>query len=280
MRSALSGKTSLIIVPDGALWNLPFQALQASDGRYLIEDAAVSYAPSVTVLRETMRPRAARPAASELLAFGNPAVGAGAGAGGGDSSEPTRGGLAPLPETEREVQQLAAIYGPSSRVYVGAEAREGRLKAEAASYRVVHLATHGVLDNASPLYSHLVLARPERGGQNDGLLEAWEIMDMQLRADLVVLSACETASRACGGGRGRHRSDVGRLCRGISRDAGEPVAGGLGELDGADGGVPSRVGRRPAQGVESACAAAGLAEGAAHPRILPSVLLGRVHPRR
>lgn len=202
MRSALSGKTSLILVPDGMLWNLPFQALQVSDGRYLIEDAAVSYAPSVTVLRETMRPRADRPAVSALLAFGNPAAGADAGAAGHDWPQPTRGGLAPLPETEREVQALAPIYGPSSRVYVGAEAREDRWKAEAASFRVVHLATHGVLDNASPLYSHLVLARSERGGPDDGLLEAWEIMNTQLRADLVVLSACETARGRVAAGEG------------------------------------------------------------------------------
>ena len=174
MRTALAGKTELIIVPDGMLWNLPFQALQGSDGRYVMEDAAVSYAPSVTVLRETMRPRAATPASAALLAFGNPV-----------RSE--------LPSTAREVAQLARLYGDSSRVYVGAEAREDRWKAEAASYRVVHLATHGVLDNASPLYSHLVLAPSSGDGHDDGLLEAWEIMDTQLRADLVVLSACETA---------------------------------------------------------------------------------------
>jgi CHAT domain-containing protein/Tfp pilus assembly protein PilF len=202
MRSALSGKTSLVIVPDGALWNLPFQALQASDGRYLIEGAAVSYVPSVTVLREMMRPRAARPAASGLLAFGNPSFGNGVKAVGGDSSQPARSGLAPLPESEREVQQLAPIYGASSRVYVGAEAREDRWKAEAASYRVVHLAAHGVLDNASPLYSHLVLAPSDRGGRDDGLLEAWEIMNTHLRADLVVLSACETARGRVAAGEG------------------------------------------------------------------------------
>jgi len=198
MRSALSAKTSLIVVPDGTLWNLPFQALRRSDGRYLIEDVAVSYAPSVTVLRETMRTRTDRPAAGALLAFGNPAIGAGAEAG-GDSLPPTRGGLAPLPETEHEVRQLTPIYGASSRVYVGAEAREDRWKAEAASYRVVHLATHGVVDNASPLYSHLMLAS---GGHDDGLLEAWEIMNTQLRADLVVLSACETARGRVAAGEG------------------------------------------------------------------------------
>ena len=62
------------------------------------------------------------------------------------------------------MRQLAPIYGPSSRVYVGAEAREDRWKAEAPHYRVMHLATHGVLDNASPLYSHLVLAPPRAAG--------------------------------------------------------------------------------------------------------------------
>ena len=138
MRSVLSGKTTLIVVPDGVLWDLPFQALQVSAGHYLIEDAAVSYAPSVTVLRETMRPRAAQPGLSTLLAFGNPAVDPGAAV--DDQPHPTRASLAPLPETEREVNQLAQIYGASSRVYIGAEAREDRWKAEASSYRVVHLA--------------------------------------------------------------------------------------------------------------------------------------------
>jgi CHAT domain-containing protein/lipopolysaccharide biosynthesis regulator YciM len=199
LQPVLAGKSSLIIVPDGVLWNLPFQALQQRDGRYLIERAAISYAPSATVLRETMRPRPERPPATALLAFGNPAT---AGSDARRLPLATRGGFAPLPETEREVHALASIYGPSSRVYVGAEAREDRWNAEAASARVVHLATHGVLDNASPLYSHLVLARPERGATDDGLLEAWEIMNTQLRADLVVLSACETARGRVAAGEG------------------------------------------------------------------------------
>src|SRR6185295_13061293 len=48
----LQGRTSLIIVPDGALWELPFQALQSAPSRYLIEDSAIAYAPSLTALRE------------------------------------------------------------------------------------------------------------------------------------------------------------------------------------------------------------------------------------
>lgn len=176
LHTVLQGKTDLVVVPDGMLWDLPFQALQSSAHRYVIEDTAVSYAPSITVLREMMRRRVDAEVPRTLFAFGNPA------------GSPA----AALPETEREVNRLARIYGPSSRVYIGADAREDRLKREVAGYRVVHLATHGVLDNVSPLYSHLALARQERG-QEDGLLEAWEIMNLRLSAELVVLSACETA---------------------------------------------------------------------------------------
>jgi CHAT domain-containing protein len=65
--------------------------------------------------------------------------------------------------------------------------------------RVLHFATHGVMNNASPLYSHLVLAHSEK---EDGLLEAWELMQMDLQADLAVLSACETARGRYGAGEG------------------------------------------------------------------------------
>src|SRR6202040_4056427 len=71
MRTSLRGIPELILVPDGSLWDLPFQALQPVTGRYLIEDAAISYAPSVTVLREAMRRRPAAGTAPALLAFGN-----------------------------------------------------------------------------------------------------------------------------------------------------------------------------------------------------------------
>ncbi len=198
----LRGRTNLIIVPDNTLWDLPFQTLVNSDNRFMIEDAAISYAPSLTVLREMTKRRkveAAHASPPTLLALGNPTVG----------SETLKraaltlrdGKLEPLPEAEQEVKALGRLYGASrSKVYIGAEAREDRVKGEASSARILHFATHGILNNASPMYSHLALA--EGGAGEDGLLEAWELMQLNLHADLVVLSACETARGRIGAGEG------------------------------------------------------------------------------
>jgi CHAT domain-containing protein len=202
----LSGKSSLVIAPDDKLWELPFQALLAGDGRYVIERSAVSYVPSLTVLREMQAHRdkhqpgrRAETAGYSLLAFGNPDIG---------KETIERATLAlrdekldPLPEAEKEVKALGQLYGSAhSKVYIRAEAREDRLKAEATEARILHFATHGVLNNASPMYSYLALARGDKN--EDGLLEAWELMQMDLRADLVVLSACETARGRFGAGEG------------------------------------------------------------------------------
>jgi CHAT domain-containing protein len=98
---------------------------------------------------------------------------------------------------------LGELYGAKqSRVYLGAEALEERFKAEAANYRILHLATHGVLSGNSPMYSHIVLSQSGGSGKEDGLLEAREILDLDLKADLAVLSACETARGRVGAGEG------------------------------------------------------------------------------
>jgi CHAT domain-containing protein len=72
----------------------------------------------------------------------------------------------------------------------------------APTYATIHLATHGVLDNRQPLYSHLLLTKTDGDPENDGLLEAREIMSMKLDADLAVLSACETANGKIAPGEG------------------------------------------------------------------------------
>ena len=111
--------------------------------------------------------------------------------------------LEPLPEAERLVQELGKMYGENrSKVYIGAAARETVVKSEAPKYRIVQFATHGVLNDISPMYSHLVFAKDEKDRIEDGLLEAWELKDLDLNADMVVLSACDTARGKVSSGEG------------------------------------------------------------------------------
>lgn len=129
------------------------------------------------------------------------------------------GALPRLPETERLAELLSQLYGPKhSKVFVGASADEGRFKSEAKGYQVIHIGAHGILDDDDPMYSHILLSQKEappgasgaptatraasQPGNDDGLLEAWEIMDLELNASLVVLSACETGRGRVGDGEG------------------------------------------------------------------------------
>lgn len=200
----LAGKATLCIIPDGVLWELPFQALQ-DDTRFLIEEKAVFYTPSLGVLREMKGHQRAEKqgegaSAPNLLAFANPSLGDAAAQRAALNQRGKK--LTPLPEAESEARQLAGLYGTrQSTVYVGGDAREERAKSEAGNFRVLHFATHGFLDDANPMYSYLVLAQGA-GGQEDGILEAREIIEMDLRADLTVLSACDTALGRFGAGEG------------------------------------------------------------------------------
>ena len=201
VRADLQGKRTFVFVPDGVLWELPFQALTDANGHYLIEGHAISYAPSLTVLREMRRLRKQKDSVNRdmnLLAIGNPEL----------RSETTDRvkvvhrdeRLEPLPQAETEVKTLGQLYGSRSTIYTGADAREDRFKREASRFKVLHLATHGILNDASPMYSQIVLAQSDES--EDGLLEAWEIMKLNLNADLVVLSACESGRGRVGAGEG------------------------------------------------------------------------------
>jgi CHAT domain-containing protein len=200
-RAQLRGKTDLVIVPDLALWELPFQALQTAENRYLLEEYTISYTPSLTVLREIVKSRKRSTADPTVLALGNPSLGK-------QTVERSRMAqrdkeLGPLPEAEREAVILGRLYGTGkSRVYVGAEASEEHVKAEASKFGILHFATHGIINNTSPMYSHVLLSQVNDNANEDGLLEAWEIMNLELKADLVVLSACETARGRVGAGEG------------------------------------------------------------------------------
>jgi CHAT domain-containing protein len=197
----LEGVKTICIIPDGALWQVPFEALLAPDRHFVASRVATFYAPSIAVYARMARGPAPRPAtAATFLAFADPPVPA--------AQDPARmavrsSELAPLPDAAREVEQIARLYGARrASVHVGSDALEQRVKESSGRYDVLHFATHGVLDDRNPMYSHLLLAASPGGTGDDGLLEAWEMMRLDLHAELTVLSACDTARGKFGAGEG------------------------------------------------------------------------------
>ncbi len=164
----------LIIVPDGALWELPFQALISSSGKYLIEEREISYAPSLGVLSGLKSATASKINRKSFVAFANS----------------TRKDSAALPEAEREANDIGKLYAPSS-VFVKVAATEKRVKTEAAQAKVLHLAVHGEINQTNPFASALLFT--EDAG-DDGRLTVSEILQMNLPNSLVVLSSCDTSN--------------------------------------------------------------------------------------
>ena len=199
LESEYSGADAVVVIPDDVLWRVPFAALADERGRFVVERHAIVYAPSITAyaLMAGSR-RTAAQATPSFFAVGNPAF-----------DETTRKAVASfyratldgLPEAEREIEESRAFYG-RSRVLRGEQATEARTKSGIAGAAVVHFATHALFDDANPMYSRLALARDPTSSADDGWLEAWEIMRLDLDADLVVLSACETARGRIGAGEG------------------------------------------------------------------------------
>ncbi len=195
----LKNRNNLIIVPDGVLWELPFQTLISPENKHLIEDFTVSFAPSLSVLREMSKTKNDKSPAN-LLAFGNPFL--------SQKTVPLAPKdnrnlkFKPLPEAEKEVLKIAAFYGAKqSRLFIGKTASEQVFKSLADKFNILHFATHAVANDENPMYSFLVFSQSNEK-REDGILEAWEIMQMNLNADLAILSACETARGQVGGGEG------------------------------------------------------------------------------
>ncbi|HEY7159800.1 MAG TPA: CHAT domain-containing protein, partial [Acidobacteriota bacterium] len=195
----LIGKTSLILVPDGQLWEVPFQALVDNNDRYLIESFPISYAHSLAVFSEMQKLKDHKPSKQPaVLAIGNPAFSIATNTKLTNAFQVQK--LEPLPEAEKEVKNLAKFYDPNrSMVLIQEQAQEQILKDKAGDFETLHLATHGMINNSSPMYSYLLLSP---GNSQDGLLEAWEISEMDLKARLIVLSACDTARGRIGPGEG------------------------------------------------------------------------------
>jgi CHAT domain-containing protein len=154
---------------------------------------------SATVYAELRRGRHAARSGPKLpiVAFADPRYRPPAGAPADPAASPLaryRRGLPPLPASRAEAGSLVSLYGASAKVYLGTTATEAQAKSLPARARIVHFATHALLDPRFPLDSALALADPGAAGADDnGLLQAWEIFErLRFDADLVTLSACET----------------------------------------------------------------------------------------
>ena len=178
----------VVIVPHGVLHYVPFEVLTLQN-RLVIERHAVSYAPSLNALVQ-LRNAPANTAPFRVLAVGNPAVAdAPASAERGDVENLAL--LGPLPFAEQELHAIGRTFRDRTRILSGASARESGLRdSSLPQYSVIHFATHGLVSDAQPKRSGLLLA-PEAG--EDGLLQMSEIYGLGLKANLVVLSACQTA---------------------------------------------------------------------------------------
>jgi CHAT domain-containing protein/Tfp pilus assembly protein PilF len=184
--AGLRGTTNWIVSPDGALWDVPFEALVDNAGHHVIETRAVTVAPSLTAASEIHERRhAAATGGVRLLALGNPLPSA-----------------VPLPDAAREVAEIGANYPRgAATVLTGTAATAAALRAQAPSAGIIHLAAHAGLNNSDPLASFVRLGSSGKDGE-DGMVTALDLMSLHLRADLVVLSACETALGSTGPGEG------------------------------------------------------------------------------
>ena len=184
-------------MPDGRLWLVPFAALPDPKGSYLLDHYAIYYAPSFTALRAMERTTEARHpslqarlkhGASAFLLLGNPWLGSS-----GKVDLPLRGGrLKRFPNTALELRGIAALPGVRARPVMDKEATEERVTQDADDYPVIHLATHAFFDPANPMDSGIILAQPP-ASKGDGVWEAREIVSRNLKANLVTVSACDTA---------------------------------------------------------------------------------------
>ena len=180
-------KTKVVVVPDGQLWHLPFEALQPAEDLYVVDHVQVSYAPSLSALREMRKQRVPVGRLNSLLvAFGNPELSQGF----KRRFELAYAGLKLESSVgqEEDLKRVATSYG-ANRLYVGPQASEDRVKSDISRARIVHFAGPMVLDDTSPMSSFMGLSSATP--QQDGFFQLREIMDLQSTSELIVAPTAE-----------------------------------------------------------------------------------------
>jgi CHAT domain-containing protein len=169
----------IIFVPQGELFLIPFQSLQDKQGQYLIQKHTLQIAPSIQTLNFLTPSKKSNP---NPLIVGNP------------SPMPTD--YDALPGSELEATAIAKLFNTTA--ILGVNATKDNILAKMPSASLIHLATHGTMDDRSGSESAIILANTATPTDKNPLnelnstLTAGEILDLRLNANLVVLSACNT----------------------------------------------------------------------------------------
>ena len=182
----------VVFIPQGELFLVPFPALQDESGTYLIEQYTILTAPSIQVFDLTRQQSTTidrSTTSTEILTVGNPVM--------PEVRIPERNVSTQLPTligAEQEAKAIANFF--NTEALIGAQATEQAIKEQISNAGIVHLATHGLLEYGIPEESGVrdvpgaIALTPT--ATEDGLLTAAEILELDLQAELVVLSACDT----------------------------------------------------------------------------------------
>ncbi len=194
-----SGK-SLIVIPDGPLGRLSFATLNTgeaeaavdsfSDLPYLIKSLSVRYGFSASILFTDYKK--AKNVRKDFVGFAPSYSDKGYGRSLVTRSVnlESRNGLSPLLYNQSEVKKIAEIT--EGDVFLADEATVGRFREKAVEYNIIHLAAHAILSDSLPEYSGIAFTAGRDDGE-DNYLESYELSNLELSADLAVLSACQTA---------------------------------------------------------------------------------------
>jgi CHAT domain-containing protein/Tfp pilus assembly protein PilF len=179
----------VIFIPQGSLFLVPFPALQDATGKFLIEQHTILTAPSIQVLELTRKQRQRVEKIHELplqsqnaLVVGNPTMPT------IPLKEPPQP-LNPLPGSEAEAKAIASLL--NTQAIIGDKATKIDIVQQMPKARLIHLATHGLLDDIKQLGVPGAIALAPSDNDN-GFLTAGEILEMKLNAELIVLSACSS----------------------------------------------------------------------------------------
>ncbi|MBK9391405.1 MAG: CHAT domain-containing protein, partial [Bacteroidetes bacterium] len=168
----LKGIDKLVIIPNGSLHFIPFQALINAKGEYIVNKFNITYSPSASVYALYADKQVKKGSRFMGMALGDISVGNNVG----------------LPGTEDELKKILPLFSDKLSA-LGPKSTETFAKKSAGEFNFIHFATHGIYNYRQPLYSFLLFPPSDN---DDGRLNVWEVFEMNINSKLVTLSACET----------------------------------------------------------------------------------------